>query len=197
MGKRTLGALLRFTFLRIPRYFFPSYQGSLSQTSATLSDKTREPHRERYVNCNVTLASHQSALVVPCIPPISAQRENKLWPLALWGSLDKTISRLDHKLSLQEQEGREGTKGGNVSVSHLGSPYREQPSDIWPLKILSDSYHSQSSTSHATRICLKVFLKSIQIQWEACIWACWWTFAHERNTEKLTFYTRKRGKNNV
>ena len=43
----------------------------------------REPQRERGVNCHVTVASHQSALLVSRIPPISAQRGNKLSPLSL------------------------------------------------------------------------------------------------------------------
>jgi len=46
----------------------------------------REPYRERGVNCHVISASHQSALLVSCIPPISAKRGNKLSPLSLWGS---------------------------------------------------------------------------------------------------------------
>jgi len=42
------------------------------------SPSPREPHRERGVNCYVTLASNQSALLVSCIPRISAYRGNNL-----------------------------------------------------------------------------------------------------------------------
>jgi len=44
----------------------------------------REPRRESGVNCHVTLASHQSAVLVSCIPRISAQRGDKLSPLCQW-----------------------------------------------------------------------------------------------------------------
>jgi len=47
---------------------------------------SREIYWERGVNCQVTLASHQSALLVSC-PRISVHRGNKLSPLQLWGSL--------------------------------------------------------------------------------------------------------------
>jgi len=51
---------------------------------------SREPRRERGVNCIVTLAFHLSAVLVvriPSIPPISGKRGNTLLPLSLWGSL--------------------------------------------------------------------------------------------------------------
>ena len=47
----------------------------------------------RGVNCHVALASHQSALLVPCIPPISAHRGKKFSPLSLWGSLTPAAIR--------------------------------------------------------------------------------------------------------
>jgi len=43
----------------------------------------RGPRRERG---HVISASHKSALLVWCIPPISAKRGNKLSPTSLWGS---------------------------------------------------------------------------------------------------------------
>ena len=46
-----------------------------------------EPQRERGVNCHVTLASHQSAWLVSCIPRISEHSGKKLSPLFLLGSL--------------------------------------------------------------------------------------------------------------
>jgi len=42
---------------------------------------SREPHRERGFNCH--LASHQSTLLISCIPRITAQRGNNLTPLSL------------------------------------------------------------------------------------------------------------------
>ena len=45
--------------------------------------KSRDTHRERGAHCHVTLASHQLALMVPCIPRISTHRGNKLSPLSL------------------------------------------------------------------------------------------------------------------
>jgi len=46
-----------------------------------------EPHWEKGVNRYVTFASHQSALLISCIPRISAHRRNKLSPLSLRSSL--------------------------------------------------------------------------------------------------------------
>jgi len=42
-----------------------------------------EPRRKRGVNCLVIPVSYQSALLVSCLPPISAQRGSKLSPLPL------------------------------------------------------------------------------------------------------------------
>jgi len=58
----------------------------------------REHHRERGVNCHVTLASYQSSLLVLCIPRIGARREKKV------------VASLPMRLSSHIQGGLAGRK---------------------------------------------------------------------------------------
>jgi len=62
---------------------------------------TREPHRERGVNCHVTLASHQSALLVSRIPLISSHCRKNVASL-LWGPIMHTI-RVQCLLNFQDR----------------------------------------------------------------------------------------------
>ena len=71
-------------------------RGVVEGESSSLSYlQARQPHSERGVHCFVTIASHQSALLVSCIPRISARRGNKL-SLSLWGSILQTLEHCEN-----------------------------------------------------------------------------------------------------
>ena len=98
-----------------PRGRIRYFRFSVKLQASGCYQATREPRRERGVNCYVTLASRQSEWLVSCILPISALRGNMLSPLFLWGSLQATsrLARFANRFALAWPNINDRTFGNN------------------------------------------------------------------------------------